>query len=43
MSKLYNDARNSSKKTLGTGYGNRSKAIETLKIIKSVPNSCYNV
>ena len=36
MSKLYNNARDPSKKTLGTGYGNRSKAIETLKIIKSV-------
>ena len=37
MSKLYNNAREPSKKTLGTGYGNRLKAIETLKIIKSVP------
>ena len=37
MSKLYNNARNPSKKTLGTGYGSKEKAIETLKIIKSVP------
>lgn len=37
MSKLYNNARDPSKKTLGTGYGSKVKAIETLKIIKSVP------
>lgn len=37
MSKLYNNARDPSKKTLGTGYGSKEKAIETLKIIKSVP------
>ena len=37
MSKLYNNARDPSKKTLGTGYGTKEKAIETLKIIKSVP------
>jgi hypothetical protein len=37
MSKLYNNARDQSKKTLGTGYGSKEKAIETLKIIKSVP------
>ena len=37
MSKLYNNARNPSKKTLGTGYGSREKAIETLEIIKKVP------
>ena len=37
MSKLYNNACDPSKKTLGTGYGSKEKAIETLKIIKSVP------
>ena len=37
MSKLYNDARNPSKKTLGTGYGSEKKARETLKIIKTLP------
>lgn len=37
MSKLYNNARDSSKKTLGTGYGSAKKARDTLKIIKSLP------
>lgn len=37
MSKLYNNARNPSKKTLGTGYGSAKKAKETLEIIKKVP------
>ena len=37
MSKLYNDARNPSKKTLGTGYGSKKKARETLKIVKTLP------
>lgn len=37
MSKLYNNAKDLSKKTLGTGYGSAKKAKDTLKIIKSVP------
>lgn len=37
MSKLYNNARDPSKKTLGTGYGSAKKAKETLEIIKKVP------
>ena len=39
MSKLYNGARDPSKKTLGTGYGSRLKAVQTLKIIKTVPKT----
>ena len=37
MSKLYNNARDPSKKTLGTGYGNAEKARSTLEIIKPLP------
>ena len=37
MSKLYNNARDPSKKTLGTGYGSAEKAKQTLEIIKTVP------
>ena len=39
MSKLYNNARDPTKKTLGTGYGSRLKAVQTLKIIKTVPKT----
>ena len=37
MSKLYNNARDPTKKTLGTGYGSAKKAKDTLKIIKTLP------
>ena len=37
MSKLYNNAKDPSKKTLGTGYGSKIKAENTLKIIKKLP------
>ena len=37
MSKLYNNAKDPSKKTLGTGYGSKQKAENTLKIIKNLP------
>lgn len=38
MSKLYNNAKDPSKKTLGTGYGSKIKAEKTLKIIKKLPD-----
>ena len=37
MSKLYNNAKNPTKKTLGTGYGTKEKALDTLEIIKKLP------
>ena len=37
MSRLYNNAKDPSKKTLGTGYGSKQKAENTLKIIKKLP------
>ena len=36
MSKSYNNARNPTTKTLGTGYGSKEKAIKTLQIIKKL-------
>lgn len=37
MSQLYDNAKNLTKKTLGTGYGNKEKALKTLLIVQKIP------